>query len=112
MMIIHVPIKAAMFSMPNAARPKVTNTVMGGKRQPGLLLKVHTERDDYFRTSASFAASISVRANHWPRSLNLAVARATPHSWDRVVDQTLLEHRTAQGTANERCQPIAVRAKV
>ena len=47
-----VPIKAAMFSMPNAARPKVTNTAMGGKRQPGPLLKVHTERDDYFRTSA------------------------------------------------------------
>ena len=63
-----------MFSMPNAARPKVTNTAMGGKRQPGPLLKLHTERDDYFRTSASFAASISVRANHWPRS----VSRAEP----------------------------------
>jgi hypothetical protein len=34
---------------------------MGRKRQPGPLLKVHTERDDYFRTSASFAVSISVR---------------------------------------------------
>ena len=34
----------------------------------------HAERGDYFRTGASFAASISVRANHWPRS----VSRAEP----------------------------------
>ena len=44
--------------MPNAARPKVTNTAMGGNRQPGPLLKLDTECDDYFRTSASLAASI------------------------------------------------------
>ena len=32
----------------------------------------HTERGDYFHTGASFAVLISVRANHWPRSVNRA----------------------------------------
>jgi hypothetical protein len=63
----------------------------------------HTERDDYFRTSASLAASISVRANHWPRS----VSRAEPCR--RFVNTENIPSRARSATVTpEMCLPSGV----
>jgi hypothetical protein len=87
----------------SACRSKQLCSVMGGKRQPGPLLKVHTERDDYFRTSASFAVSISVRANHWPRS----VSRAEPCR--RFMNTENIPSRARSATVTpEMCLPSGV----
>ena len=63
----------------------------------------HTERGDYFRTGSSFAASISVRANHWPRS----VSRAEPCRRFMITENMPSRARSATVTP-EMCLPSSV----
>ena len=63
----------------------------------------HAERGDYFRTGASFAASISVRANHWPRS----VSRAEPCRRFMITENMPSRARSATVTP-EMCLPSGV----
>ncbi len=76
---------------------------LAGRRHPAPSEGNHTERGDYFRTGASFAASISVCANHWPR----AVSRAEPCRRFMITENMPSRARSATVTP-EMCLPSGV----